>query len=209
MRHTGKAALLALIALFIFSFGTVRVAAQETPVEPLPMYGLGDQMFSINLGLFIPLFFYNPVAGVLPEDRFAPTNLSLGGAGSLEWAAFLSDKISLGAELEGMFSISPLKRVLLMIPLTAKLSYFFRAYPFEIPIFIGAGVNFAKLGDELFVGPILKPGIAGYWDINSEWGIGLRASYWWFPQIYLRDPLKDDTRFGNFMEVTLSALYHF
>ena len=210
MRQISRTACIAFSILVLFSVISPLFAQQTDEEEkPLPMYGLGDQMFAINLGLFIPLFFYNPNPGVDPIDRVKATNLSPGGIGSLEWAAFLNDKVSLGAEIQGMFSISPLKRTLLMIPITAKLSYFLRAYPFDFPLFIGAGVNFAKLEDELFVGPILKPGFAAYWNINSEWSLGLRVIYWWVPQIYLNDPLKDDTRLGNFLETTLSALYHF
>lgn len=210
MRNTSSVAALMLIILFVF-FGSFGLFAQteETEPEALPMYGLGDQMFGINLGLFIPLFFYNPVAGIPDEERVMTTNLTLGGVGSLEWGAYLTDRLSLGVELEGMFALSPLERVLIMIPITAKLSYFFRAYPFDFPIYLGAGINFAKLDEELFVGPILKPGFAAYWNINAEWAIGLRASYWWVPQIYLNEALRDDTRLGNFMNVSISALYHF
>ena len=185
----------------------IPLAAQDSDVPeegiPVAVYSLGDQMFSINAGLFIPLFFQ------AKTGEISSTNLSLGGYGSLAWGAFVGNQFSLGAEFGGAFSMSPLGRVLIHIPITFNLSYFFRLYPFDIPIHLGAGVVFTKLQDELFVGPLLKPGFSFYWNITTEWAIGLRVNYWWVPQIYLQEDLKDHSRFGNFLETSLSGLYHF
>lgn len=184
---------------------------EEEPEDPpeeeetyIPTYDLGDQLFSISAGLFIPLFFQNPYDGTVMN-----TNLSLGGIGGLEWGAFLGSNVSLGFQLAGMFAVSPLERVIGMIPITAKLSYYFRFFPFELPIFIGAGVNFLTFDEYLYFGPILKPGAAFYWNFHPEWSIGLQVQYWWVPEFYTEESLREDSRFGNFMEITISALYHF
>jgi len=176
---------------------------EEDGVVTLQYYSLGDQMFSINLGLLVPLFFHNPEGGI------TKTNLSLGGAGSLEWDAFLNNNLSLGGELGGGFTISPLKRVLIMIPITVKMSYFIRKYPFEFPLFLSAGICFTKLDDLLYIGPIVKPGFSAYWNITPQWAIGINAAYWWVPEFYLKGNLKEQARFGNFAEFSLSGLYHF
>ena len=149
MRHTIKAFFFALTAIFI-GLSVPALSAQENEPTPLPLYGLGDQMFAINVGLFIPLFFHNPGVGT------SPTNLSLGGAGSLEWAAFLNDKVSLGAELQGIFSISPLKRTLLMIPISAKLSYFFQVISFRVSHPFRGRRQFCEIGRRTFCGTHIK-----------------------------------------------------
>jgi hypothetical protein len=169
---------------------------------PTFSYGLGDQMFSIKAGLFIPLFFFG-------GGSATSTNLSLGGMGALEWGAFLTGRLALGGELAGSFSFSPLGRTLAIIPITAKLSYFFFKYPFEIPLHIGVGINFTTLGDQLYVGLILKPGASFYWNFISSWAIGLNLAYWFVPQWYTKPELISQNRYGNFLEISISALYHF
>lgn len=186
------------------------VSAQEGETETeeaevfIPTYTLGDQMLSINLGLFIPLFFH-PFDGAVMS-----TGLTIGGVGSLQWQAFLNNNLSLGLELCGMFSFSRNLDVLFMLPITARISYTFRSFPFEFPIYLGAGVNFSRHEDMFKIDPILKPGVSVFWNATSEWAFGLNVVYWWIPQIYLGDlPRASQGGFGNFMEITLSALYHF
>jgi hypothetical protein len=54
----------------------------------------------------------------------------------------------------------------------------------------------------------VKPGISGYYNVNAEWGLGLSLDYWWVPEIYFGDK-ADATSFGNFLELSFSARYHF
>jgi hypothetical protein len=177
--------------------------ADEEEEIAAPLYGLGNQMFEINAGLNIPLFFQ------ALDGSTSPTNLSLGGNGSLGWSAFLAQRFALGAELGGMFAISPLRRVLIQIPVTAKISYMFRFYPIDLFLRFSTGIVFTKLQDELYVGPIVRPGISGLWNITSEWAVGLNVMYWWLPQIYSDEELRSQSRFGNFLEVSISGVYHF
>ena len=174
------------------------------PSEGFTEYSLGDQMLSINLGLMVPLFFnWGP-------EGFARTNLSVGGIGSLQWGSFINSRVALGMELAGTFMFTPNGRSLFMVPITGKVSYFFRPYPFEIPIFLGAGLNISRLDDQTKFDPILKPGASFYWAYNPEWSFGLNTVWWWVPQFYRGpEPPSGDTRVGNFLELSLSALYHF
>ena len=129
--------LVLLLILFVFISGSIFAASDEDDDDYdtyEETFSLGDQMFFINGGVFIPLFFFDRSADVMD------TNLTLGGTGSLSWQVFLSNHISVGGELGGMFALSPNKRVLYMIPLTVKATYWFRFYPFEIPISLGLGV---------------------------------------------------------------------
>jgi hypothetical protein len=173
-------------------------------VAKAQLYGLGDQMFLINAGLQIPLFFQSTSGSV------APTNLSLGGLGSLEVEFYLNNNLTIGGEFGGSFAFSPNSRSLFLVPVTAKISWIFHAYPFDFPVFFGAGIDFMRLNNELYVGPIARPGFGAYWNFNSSWAFGLRAVYWWVPEIYFGpSPPADRTRFGNFLELSLSAIYHF
>jgi hypothetical protein len=171
----------------------------------VPSYSLGDQTLSINLGLFVPLFF------ALGPDGVAPANLSLGAAGSLAWSSYLSNAWMLGIDIGGAFALTPNRRALFMVPITARGCYVIQAYPFEFPISLGVGMNFSRLGDMLKVDPIVKLGGSVLWNHSSQWAFGANLVYWFVPQIYsASSPAGSDaTRLGNFLEITLSALYHF
>ena len=199
-----------LVLCSVTIFSVVSAAGQDIDGSAADIFGLGDQLFSISAGGVIPLFIMgvDPVNGSLVEP--ALPHLGIGAAGSLRWGGYLTNEISLGVELAGMFSFSVLKRTLVAVPITGLLSYTFRFFPFEVPLFVGLGVNFLKLDTDLYFGPVLKPGAAIYWNYSSEWAFGLRVEYWWIPEIYFgRTIPADQTSFGNFAAFTLSTLYHF
>ncbi len=196
-----------LLLLLIFLLTGVLAHAQanggSTPRAP-QIYGLGDQMIYIDGGMLVPLFYMDE------GGNGFPTNLTLGAIASVGWNSFLSNTFSLGAELGGTFSFSPNGRTLVMIPLTGKVTYWLRFYPFEFPIYMGAGINFMKLSNYLYIGPILKPGIGAYYDITSKWAVGLNFVYWWVPEIYFGpNPPASQSRFGNFLEISASGVFHF
>ncbi|MCL2704927.1 MAG: hypothetical protein FWE72_01825 [Spirochaetaceae bacterium] len=185
---------------------TINIYAQDEDYEVYDyMYDLGDQIFIIRAGLFIPLFYLSS-----DFDSYS-TNLSIGGVGSLEWSAFINNRITLGGELSGMFAFSPNDRVLYMIPITFKAAYYFRKYPFEFPIFCGAGISLNTIGDSFHADFILKPGASAIWNFNHEWAFGFNAVYWWIPQVYSGNGKvpSSHTMFGNFLETTLSAMFRF
>jgi hypothetical protein len=173
---------------------------KETRPEAAPQYSLGDQTLAVNAGIFMPLFFmsWQPAA--------YSTHLSVGGIGSLQWQAYLTPNIRLGIEVGGLFALSPNSNLLLMLPITAKISYSFTIYPFEIPIYLGAGMNIVKYQDSSIIDPLLKPGASLFWIFNSSWSFGVNTVYWWDMQ-FAADPSQ--SRVGNFLEVSFSALYHY
>jgi hypothetical protein len=188
------------------------LGAQEAPDEDngdgeifVPTYTLGDQTLGINLGLFVPLFFLGG------PDGIAATNLTLGGAGSLAWGSYITNEFKLGVEVGGSFSLTPNRRTLFLVPIVANASYIFSAYPFEFPVNVGLGMSFARLDDLLKIDPFVKAGGSFFWNYSSQWAFGANLAYWFVPQIYTdRSPAgADATRLGNFLEFTLSALYHF
>jgi hypothetical protein len=196
--------LLILVGTFL---GTPLYAQEDAPDSPpedifIPTYSLGDQTLTITMGMMIPLFFSG--AGV------QNTNLTLGGGGSLQWNSYLNNNMTLGGELGGTFLFTPNQRTLFMVPLTVRYAYIMRSYPFEFPIYIGAGVNMSRLEGDTKFDPIIKPGASFFWNYNAQWAFGVNAVYWMVFQYYRGDePPREDSRIGNFLETTLSAIYRF
>ena len=203
--------LVLLLAVFSLVLAPVVVAQEsESPDEGdeelfVPTYSLGDQTLAINMGLFVPLFFTGG------PDGITSTNLTLGGVGSLAWGSYITNDFKLGVEVGGSFSFTPNRRALLIVPIAATASYVFSAYPFEFPVTLGVGTSFSRVDDLLKVDPFLKGGGGFYWNYSTQWAFGINALYWFIPQIYTdRSPAgSGETRLGNFLEITLSALYHF
>lgn len=194
--------IVAFITVPVFAAPDVDEEDEDTFVE---MYGLGDQMFFINAGMFIPLFFMDK------DFSTTDTNLTLGGVGSLSWQTFISNHVSIGAEFGGTFAMSPNDRILYMVPLTAKATYWFRMYPFEFPVSLGVGGCLSILDDAAHIDMIIKPSVGAYWNYSEEWVFGINAVYWFIPQIYSGNGkvTSDHTMFGNFLETSLSVMFRF
>jgi hypothetical protein len=195
------AAMLAMVLLC-----ALPAAAQETPEKDretvASAYGLGDQVLSINLGPFIPLFF------LANDGTTSPTQLTLGGTGSIAWSAYVTGAIRVGAEIGGVFAFSrPNLNSLLMLPILAQAQYVMTFYPFEVPISLGVGMNIVKYGELKNIDLLIKPGASVLWIYDSKWSFGLNLAWWLDMQFYPSDPTQN--RIGNFLEVSLSALYHY
>lgn len=194
-------------AVFLLSIA-VPLSAQFEDEEIIePTYELGDQYFKIRLGTTFPLFFHNPVEGEVNS-----TNLRVGGSGALSWQGYLNERWSIGGELSGSFMNSINDRTLFMVPITARLSYLFSSWPFEFPVHVSAGGAFQSLAGDTYFGPIIKPGVGGWWAATDEWAFGMNLEYWWVPQLYrgAEDrPPSSDTRFGNFLDLSVGARYSF
>lgn len=197
-----------ILVLLLSSLATANLAAQFDDEEITEQtYELGDQYFTIRLGPMIPLFFRDP-----GEGEINSTNLGLGGTGALSWQGYLNDRWSIGGELAGTFMNSVNQRTLFMVPISVRLSYLFSSWPFEFPVHVSAGGAFQSLEGDTYFGPIVKPGAGAWWNATPEWAFGLNAEYWWVPQFYRGAsdrPEKSDTRFGNFLDITVGARYSF
>ena len=153
--------------------------------------------------MFVPLFLLPGPVSLLTGN---PPHLSLGVVGSLAWAAYVAPQVRLGMDIAGDFTLSPNGNSLLMLPFVAKASYIFTAYPFEVPVTLGVGMNIVKYVDKSTIDLLLRPGVSGYWIFNSSWSFGLNLN-WWFDMKFAPNPTQ--SRIGNFLEISLSALYHF
>ena len=207
-RFVNRVLLILIITLIAATF----ISAQENNPAEAPedqgpsLYQLGDQIFSINAGLFIPLYYRNP-----GDFSTAPTNLTLGGTGSLEYSSFINSTMTLGLSLKGMFAYTPTERLLSMFPITAKYTYYIsNSYPFEFPLYVNAGFCISRLESETFYGPTIMPGAGAIWNMSSAWGFGVNMTYWWVPMWYGSSSEDvEKSRFGNFLDISLSATYHF
>ena len=207
-----------LVALAFAVIGLVPVAAQETdPGDDsfVPRYitnqrALGEQSFAISAGTSIPLFtlLLNNNATAGKAAGVHPTNLSVGGMGSLAYNFYVSSAIKLGLQVGGTFQWDINKNLLYMVPIFAKATYEFQVWDrFTIPVHLGLGINMTSWKSNFMVDPIIKPGVGFYFDWSSEWSFGLDTSYWFVPQLVVND--AQDKAIGNFMDVTISAEYHF
>jgi hypothetical protein len=192
-----------VVAAVLF-LAALPLTAQDVPeTDPAPsasVYALGDQALVISLGPFIPLFF------LASNGDTAPTQLTLGGTGSISWMAYLSGAVRVGAEIGGMFAFSPNGNVLLALPILARAQYVLTFYPFEVPLSLGVGMNIVKYQDLATIDLLIKPGVSGLWIYDSKWSFGLNLAWWWDMQ-FATDPAQ--SRVGNFLEVSLTALYHY
>ena len=217
MRTHWMRQLLALI-LLCCALVPAYLAAQEDPDAEIfvPVYSLGDQTLEINLGTLIPLFYLGG------PDGIAATNLSLGGLGSFAWSSYITNTFKLGVEVGGTFLLTPNStplfqfstepnRILYVVPIAATATYVFSAYPFEFPVSVALGTSISRLEDLTKVDPFAKAGGSFFWNFSSQWAFGANLKYWFIPQIYTASTPagSDATRFGNFLEFSLSALYHF
>jgi hypothetical protein len=197
-----------MILLLILCAAAPVFSAEGSNAQP-SQYTLGDQTLSINVGLFVPLFLLpmQPPYTATALLAGSPPQLSLGAVGSLCWAAYVAPQVRLGVELAGNFTLSPNANTLLMLPIMGKASYVFTFYPFEIPLSFAAGMNVVKYIDQYTIDLLLRPGASFYWIYNSSWSFGLNLNYWFDMQFDTTDSTQ--SRIGNFLEISLSALYHY
>ena len=201
-----------LFLLIILAVSVAWLSAQDQDSDDdysgIAAYTTGEQLFTVNAGPIIPLFNWapNPEAGT---DYIVPlSNLSVGAAGSLNWGAFVADNLLLGVDISGMIGWTA-NRTLSMVPISFRTAYYFLYYPFEFPVYIDAGFSFNSLGDFFTITPCLRPGFGAYWNINGEWALGLSTEYWFMPEIYFDAATANQTRVANFLQISISAVYHF
>lgn len=200
-----------IVSFFAFLFIFICPAAGQDENERIQenSYDLGDQIFVINAGPIIPLFFDfylgSGIIPALPDYYRFPVGLD----GSIEWGSFITPSMLLGFEIEGMFLLSQINTHAI-IPVSGKFTYDIKAGIFDIPLSVNAGVCVNKLSNYIYFGPFLKAGIGLFWHFSPEWNFGLQADYWWVPEFYWgEEPPSSQSSFGNFLTVNLSALYHF
>ena len=165
------------------------------------MYASGDQIFVISLGTVFPTVFLNN--GKIITHNISPP---VGGTGSLSYNYFLSPNIFLGGEVGGIFMSTLGRNMFYAIPLGLRAGYQFYFWRFEFPVSLTLGMTWHRYLDLSYYGFYMKGGGSVFYRFNSDWSFGLNANWYWLPQ-WTNDRSKNVD--GNFVNLTLSARYHF
>ena len=201
-----------LIYIFVFFLlitAAIGVSAQEQSVTeeishetPSYRYDLGDQIYSLSAAPLINLFIWSPEA-TPPIDT---GSMKLGGYVSLGWEAFLNHKSSVGVELGYGFARSLDTSLYISIPALAKVSYYLFEGNVDLPVSFAAGGVYSSYDDQHYFGVMVKPEVSVYWNINDEWGIGLRTAYWFIPELYF-GVNSSKTSYANFLTILATVKY--
>ena len=201
------------LVLFLVS-GLGLYAQEESPQDESPdlpaiesdwgdynmtLYTRGDKNFVITLGIIIPTY----VSGKEIENN--DHGISLGGTGTLGYHYFFTSNIFIGGELSGMFAGTRAGNMLYIVPFGVRVGYQFIFRRFEFPISLMVGGAGQRYLDNGYFGLILKPQASVFWRFNPEWSFGLNGVWWFVPQF----PKNGYYAYGNFLEITLTARYHF
>jgi len=194
---------------FILFLGmTVLLTAQETPdIEvdwddySMDLYTRGDQTFTISLGVVFPtLFFFKD------ENMNHQITPPVGGTGSLAYYYYFNSFFFTGFEVGIMVLPTLANNALYIIPLGARAGTQFIKGRFEFPVYMSFGMawqNYLNLG---YYGIYARAGGGAFFRPIADWSFGLSTSWSWFPQ-WTNEPSKNVA--GNFVDLTLSARYHF
>jgi hypothetical protein len=196
---------LLLAATLLLALPAVAQEAEPRPV--LPLYGLGDWVINVRLGLFTPLFFASsvPVNGATVH----PPQVTLGGTLGLSASTYLTPAFRIGAEVAGSLASDINSNGLFLVPITANAAYVFSTIDLEIPVTVAIGAAIMRLSDKTSVSLLLRPGAGVMWRATSNWSFGGGLEYWlayepaWVPALAGQEML------GNFLDITATAVYHF
>lgn len=192
------------ILLLLTGLPAFTLMAQEAAPNYQDKKGLGDKVFNLDIGVDVPLFFQE-VSGATH-----PTNLSVGGILGLGMEGYLNNDFRLGGGFKLNFASNPNAKYLFALPFFATGTYEYRFYPFRVNGNLAVGGILQSYGEEVRVDPFLAPGFNFSYLFDPKWAVGLNTRYWWVPQLYFSDTIPfEQSRLGNFLEVTLNFAYYF
>ena len=196
------------LLLLIFSWSSL--SAQDANIEDIPddyppewveiisaPYSAGDRSFIITIGTLLPVFF----TGLEDGNH----GLSIGGTGFLALNYYLSENVYVGGEISGMFASTRGRNMLYIIPFGGRIGYQMWYQRFEFPINLTIGAATQRYLGKSHFGLFFKPGASMFWRYNADWSFGANASWWIVPEW----PRNGKNVMGNFIELSLSARYHF
>jgi hypothetical protein len=201
-----------LLLMFCLAFSLMPAAAQEggdEEQEPIPsdwsnfmpnLYARGDQTFNISLGLTFPVLFIGASGEKLPN------NISLGGTLSLSYNYFITSGFFVGGELGLMFAGTVGSNMLFIVPFGVRAGYQVVLSRFEFPVSLTIGGAPETYLETNYFGLWMKPEVSVFFRFSPDWSFGINGAWWWLPQ-WTAEPSKDAN--GHFVELTLSARYHF
>ncbi|MDD3981053.1 MAG: hypothetical protein RBT72_03915 [Spirochaetia bacterium] len=194
-------ALIGLIALV----SILPLAAQIIPEDPFfgGLHRQGSQLITINVGAGIPLF-------IVPDSPTPgdPNPLSIGASLNIGYQYFVRNKFSIGGALSGAYNSTIGGRNLFLAPLSFRTGYWFGKGSIEASLGGDIGLVIMRLSGNGVISPFLKAGGGAYFQITNAWSLGGQAFWWFIPEIHFGTE-SAYTRYGNFLELSLGAVYHF
>lgn len=151
----------------------------------------GDQYAKLSLSVDLPI---------------RPTQLNIGGSGSLGYGYAITDNIFVGGDVSFAYSTTIGSNVMYFIPFMARFTYQFVAGKFEFPLSLGFGGAIQSYIDRTYFGMILHPEIGAYYRFSSDWSFGLSAGAFIIPQIYKK---SSNNYVGVISNISLGVKYHF
>jgi hypothetical protein len=203
MKPTKAGALFLLLAL-----GPALSLFAEGPTGPATAaagnarpFETGDQTISLAAGVSVPLFTFGG------DSTTTKPNLYAGGSFSFTYQYFLGGGLAIGGTLCGDFNQTIGGRNFFMAPLSFRTAYWWTLDPFEFAVAVEAGAYLSRVSGEGMIGPFAKIGGGVFWRVSNGWSVGVQPYYWFVPEIHAA-PYENLTRFGNFLETSISAIYH-
>ena len=168
----------------------------------------GSQLVTIAAGAQIPLFILdNNFQIVSNNDTIVLSHMYMGASFTFGYQYFVKQGLSIGGTLSGSYNQTMSGLSLFILPVTFKAAYWWSLLPFELSASVEAGGQMMRYNGTGMLGAFARAGGSGCYRINSTWSVGLEINYWFVPEIHTGD-YSDLTRYGNFIETAVFAVYH-
>lgn len=151
----------------------------------------GDQFINISLRLNVPL-------------KPAPTQLYVGGAGTIGYTRFINSVFALGGDISFAYSTTVGKNVFTYVPILFKVMYQPTIHQFEFPLTLGLGFAFENYNADTYFGFVAKPEVGAFYRFSPSWSFGLSTGITLMPQV-----AKQDFYMGVIFDTALTVRYHF
>lgn len=195
---------LALLVIFVLAVLAPSVAQDVTQDTYFGgLHRKGSQLISISAGGGIPLFILP--ASPTPGDAYP---LNLGASLNIGYQYFVANRLSIGGALSGAFNGTVGGRNLFMAPLSFRAGYWFGKGSFEGSLGADLGFAIMRLSGNGVISPFTKAGGAAYFQVSEAWSLGGQVYWWLIPELHYGTE-SAYTRYGNFLEISLGAVYHF
>jgi hypothetical protein len=175
------------------------IPIEEWDVEAPSLYSSGEQNFAISVGLVVPLFFNG-------RDGQTVNNVKAGTTLTLAYNYYLASHFFLGGEIGGMFAATLGENMLYIVPFGLRVGYEFILQRFEFPVSLMFGAATQKYLETDYLGFFLKPMVSIFFRFSPDWSFGINTAWWIVPE-WVSESRKNMT--GHFLEITISAKYHF
>lgn len=184
-------AILAVLCLITTAVTAQTSEESETPDFVYEPNQQGDQFVRLNLALELPVY---------------PTQLRLGGTGTLSYGMFLTENFNLSAKVSFAYTTTIGSNMFYFIPFTFCAQYQMLFKNFEIPVSLEIGGAIESYIDRLFFGLAIKPEGGIFYRVSPDWSIGMYAGLFVLPQWY------EDSQYnyiGVISDMGVSVRYHF